>query len=154
MKCSICGKDDFFYYKVNGYNLCTECAEKTVSQLYNESDIVEMVSEIAAEKLPEVIGYRDAVGAKKFHLVLDTLDYEKTMSRLMRGNTFIDFQCAIDEIPDGYDNEELIHADSAVVVEEKCDDDFLATNPDSQEIIDAEKAAQEESDKKRFTVQS
>lgn len=119
MKCNICGKDDSFYYKVNGYNLCTECAEKTISQLYNESDIVDMVSEIAAEKLPEVIGYRDAVGAKKFHLVQDSDDYEKTIMSFAKNGRIIDFQCAIDEIPEGYDDEELIYTNSTVVGEEK-----------------------------------
>lgn len=119
MKCSICGKDDSFYYKVNGYNLCTECAEKTISQLYNESDIVDMVSEIAAEKLPEVIGYRDAVGAKKFHLVQDSDDYEKTIMSFAKNGRIIDFQCAIDEIPEGYDDEELIYTNATVVGEEK-----------------------------------
>lgn len=119
MKCSVCGNEDSFYYKVNGYNLCTECAEKTVSQLYNESDIVDMVSEIAAEKLPEVIGYRDAVGAKKFHLVQDSDDYEKTIMSFAKNGRIIDFQCAIDEIPEGYDDEELIYINSTVVGEEK-----------------------------------
>lgn len=149
MKCNICGKDDSFYYKVNGYNLCTKCAEKTVSQLYNESDIVEMVSEIVAEKLPEVIGYRDAIGMKKFHLVQDCDDYEKTIASFARNGRIVDFQCMIDEIPDEYDDEELYHADtvSAVVVK----DDYRAVHPDTQEIIDAEKAAQEERDKKRFS---
>lgn len=121
MKCGVCGKYDSFYFKVNGYNLCTECAEKTISQLYNESDIVEMVSEIAVEKLPEVIGYRDAIGAKKFHLVQDSDDYEKTIMSFAKNGRVIDFQCMIDEIPEGYYDEELIYADtdSAVVVEEK-----------------------------------
>lgn len=121
MKCAICGKEDQFYFPVNGRNICSECAEKTISQLYNETDFVEMVSETVVEKLPEVIGYRDAVGAKKFHLVQDSADYEKTIARFMRGNSFIDFQCMIDEIPEGYEDEDAIYADSdsVAVVEEK-----------------------------------
>lgn len=114
MYCRVCGKEDDFFYEINGHPICTDCANKTVQQLYDESDfpIIELKSMVVAEKIPDVICYHDAIGAKKFHLVQDVSDYEMMMSRIARGNLVLDCQCAIEEIPDGYGDEELVYADT------------------------------------------